>query len=151
MSFPALPFDIWKLISQMLSAEAKQKIQNIVNEVIMMKSAETLVDYAESKLEVTLSTQVFMILCTKFIPPGCTHHHFHIHIYRCNPTKQLIGTITDSMIIYGTRNPGNYKKAIDESLPDQAVRFACLFMHVYDKKMFMTAYPKMCAQLRQKY
>ena len=68
------------------------------------------------------------------------------------PTTQLLGTITDRMLIYASRNSGNYVKGNDNALKfamtiDPSVRFACLFMYVYDETMFRTTFPQVSKQL----
>ena len=138
-----LPFDIWARIAHLLSTEAKQKIQDVVNKA---RSFEAEKSGFTQHLEITLSSQTFKILCTKF------QERFHIHIYRKMPTTQLLGTITDRMLIYASRNSGNYVKGNDNALKfamtiDPSVRFACLFMYVYDETMFRTTFPQVSKQL----
>lgn len=145
-----LPFDVWVHIAQLLSIEAKQKIQDVVNKARSFEAANTS-GYTQD-LEITLSTQTFKILCTKF------QERFHIHVYRKTPTTQLLGSCFSGlgapkpMLIYASRNPGNYVKADDNSLKfamtvDPSVRFACLFMYVYDQSLFQTTFPQVSKQL----
>jgi hypothetical protein len=130
-----LPFDVWVRIAHLLSIEAKQKIQDVVKKAKSFKVSG--VSGYTQRLNVHLATQTFKILCTKF------QDRFHIHLYRKTPTPQLLGTITDRMVIYASRNPGNYVKGDDNALKfamivDPSVRFACLFMYVYDQSMVST-------------
>ena len=146
-----LPFDIWVRIAQLLSVEAKQKIQDVVNKAKSFKASNTTSGYTQH-LEITLSSQKFKILCTKF------QERFHIHIYRETPTTQLLGScfsglgVPKPMLIYASRDPGNYVKGDDNTLKlamtvDPYVRFACLFMYVYDESMFRTTFPQVSKQL----
>jgi hypothetical protein len=139
-----LPFDIWARIAHLLSTEAKQKIQDVVNKAKSFKTSG--VSGYTQHLEVHLAKQTFKILCTKF------QDRFHIHLYREQPTTQLLGTITDHMLIYASRTPGNYIKGDDNALKfamivDPSVRFACLFMYVYDQSMFQTTFPQVSMQI----
>ena len=139
-----LPFDVWARIAHLLSTEAKQKIQDVVNKARSFEAGNK--SGFTQHLEISLAMQSFMILCTKF------QERFHIHIYRKTPTTQLLGTITNRMLIYASRDPGNYVKGDDNALKfamtvDPSVRFACLFMYVYDQSMFETMFPQVSKQL----
>lgn len=139
-----LPFDVWAHIAHLLSTEAKRKIQDVVNKAKSFKASGRS-GYTQH-LEVHLATQTFKILCTKF------QDRFHIHLYRKTPTTQLLGTITDRMLIYASRNPGNYVKGGDNALKfamiaDPSIRFACLFMYVYDQRMFRKTFPQVSTQI----
>ena len=146
-----LPFDVWVHIAQLLSVEAKQKIQDVVNKARSFEAANTS-GCTTQHLKISLATQTFKILCTKF------QDRFHIHIYRETPTTQLLGTcfgglgVPKPMLIYTSRDPGNYVNGDDNALKfamtvDPSVRFACLFMYVYDQSLFQSTFPQVSKQL----